>query len=95
MPKSILRLSGAHWLRVMATWTGFFVLVGGIGESVSAGAEQATQTGVVSKELRPLTVEDTAGHETGRLTVEKIASFDFNRNAVRFGDVDADVSAKR
>lgn len=94
MSKSILRLSGAHWLRVVAVWAGFFFLVAGIGEGFSASPAPSPEREAEAKTARSHGAVAHEGREAGRLTVERIASFDFNRQSNDgFADADSDPAA--
>lgn len=90
MSKSILRLSGPHWLRLTALWLSFVFLIAGIGEGVSAGAV-ASEPEPDKKPLKPMHASAATAHAAGAVTIDRIAAFDFNRQATDvFADADVD-----
>lgn len=87
MSRSIWLCSGVHWVRVLASWSGFALLTFAVGESSSAGA------GAIDKAAAPVPVVAPApsAQRAGEIVVTRISTFDFNApKPERFGDGDTE-----
>ncbi len=90
MSRSIWRCSGAHWIRCAGAWAGLGTALLGLVSTSSAEttpvAARAEKSGFPTHGQR---IADATS--AGRIIVDAIQSFDFNKAASdRYGDVEHD-----